>query len=69
MAADALQAFVSGTLERLILDGDTLSDLMATLDLGWKARALTETALMAELIPLLNKRAPGREISGLNAYE
>ena len=28
-----------------------------------------ELALMAELVPLLNKRAQGREISGLNAYE
>ncbi len=27
------------TLQRLILDSDALSDLMAPLDLGWKARA------------------------------
>jgi len=25
--------------------------------------------LMADLVPLLNKRAHGRDISGLNAYE
>ncbi|MDG5976138.1 HsdR family type I site-specific deoxyribonuclease [Hydrogenophaga taeniospiralis CCUG 15921] len=69
LAAPALQAFVDNTLQRLILDGERLSDLMAPLDLGWKARAQAETALMAELMPLLNKRAQGREISGLSAYE
>lgn len=69
LAANALQAFVDNTLQRLILDGERLSDLMAPLNLGWKARAQAETALMAELMPLLNKRAQGREISGLSAYE
>jgi type I restriction enzyme R subunit len=28
-----------------------------------------ELALMADLVPLLKKRAAGREISGLSAYE
>ncbi len=69
LAAEALQAFVDGTLQRLILDSDALGDLMAPLDLGWKARAQAETVLMAELMPLLNKRAQGGEISGLSAYE
>jgi type I restriction enzyme R subunit len=69
LAAPALQTFVDGILQRLILDGDALSDLMAPLDLGWKARAQAETELMAELIQLLQKRAQGREISGLSAYE
>ncbi len=69
LTAPALQAFVDGILQRLILDGDALSELMAPLDLGWKARAQAETALMADLIPLLTKRAQGREISGLSAYE
>jgi type I restriction enzyme R subunit len=69
LAPAALQAFVDSTLQRLILDSDALTDLMAPLDLGWKARAQAETALMNELIPLLAKRAPGRDISGLSAYE
>jgi type I restriction enzyme, R subunit len=69
LAARALQAFVDGILQRLIFDGDALSDLMAPLDLSWKARAQAETALMTDLIPLLTKRAQGREISGLAAYE
>lgn len=69
LAPAALQAFVEGILHRMIFDGDQLSDLMEPLDLGWKARAQAEEALMKELHPLLNKRAQGRDISGLSAYE
>jgi len=69
LTATDLQTFVDGILQRLIFDGDALTDLMAPLDLGWKARAQAETALMQALVPLLNKRAQGREISGLSAYE
>jgi type I restriction enzyme, R subunit len=67
--AAALQAFVDGILRRMIFDGEQLSDLMAPLELGWKARTKAELALMEELIPLLHKLAQGREISGLGAYE
>lgn len=69
LAPAALQTFVDGILQRRIFDGEALSDLMAPLDLGWKARAQAEMALMKELLPLLSKRAQGREISGLSAYE
>jgi len=69
LAPHALQTFVEGILQRMIFDGEVLSDLMAPLDLGWKARAQAELALMKELVPLLSKRAQGREISGLSAYE
>jgi len=69
LAPAALQAFVDGILQRMILDADALTDLMAPLELGWKARAQAETALMKELAPLLTKRAQGRDISGLSAYE
>ena len=69
LAPAALQAFVEGTLQRMIFDGEALSDLMAPLNLGWKARAQVELALMKELVPLLQKRTQGREISGLSAYE
>jgi len=69
LAPAALQAFVDGILLRMIFDGEALSDLMAPRDLGWKARAQAELALMNELAPLLHKRAQGREISGLSAYE
>jgi type I restriction enzyme R subunit len=60
---------VDGILARMIFDGEQLSDLMAPLDLGWKARTQAELALMEELHPLLTKRAQGRDISGLSAYE
>lgn len=65
----ALQQFTQSILTRMIFDGDTLSDLFAPLDLGWKERTKRELALMEELTPLLKKQAEGREISGLSAYE
>ncbi|HHR0179043.1 type I restriction endonuclease subunit R [Pseudomonas aeruginosa] len=65
----ALQSFVDEVLERRIFDGEQLTELLAPLDLGWKARTQKELALMSELVPVLKKRAGGREISGLQAYE
>ena len=65
----ALQGFVDEIIRRRIFDGDQLSDLMAPLDLGWKARTQKELALMEVLTPLLHRLADGREISGLSAYE
>ena len=65
----ALQGFVDSILARHIFDGEQLTELLAPLDLGWKARAQKELALMDDLLPLLKKRAGGREIVGLNAYE
>lgn len=69
LAPAALQTFVDGILARMIFDGEHLSDLLAPLDLGWKARTQAELALMADLLPLLTKRVGGRDISGLSAYE
>ncbi|MBX3496641.1 MAG: type I restriction endonuclease subunit R [Parvibaculum sp.] len=65
----ALQAFVDGILRRMIFDGEQLTDLMEPLGLNWKARRVKELDLMADLLPLLIKRAGGRDISGLSAYE
>lgn len=65
----ALQAFVDAIMQRMIFDGEKLSDLLAPLNLGWKARTQKELALMADLTPLLHKLAQGRDISGLAAYE
>ncbi|MBX3655518.1 MAG: type I restriction endonuclease subunit R [Ramlibacter sp.] len=69
LVPEALQAFVDGILDRMIFDGEQLGDLMAPLGLGWKDRTQAELALMEELHPLLVKRAGGRDISGLSAYE
>lgn len=66
---DALKTFVDGILDRMIFDGEHLSDLFEPLELGWKARSQAELALMEELLPFLKKQASGREISGLAAYE
>jgi len=65
----ALQGFVDAILDRMIFDGEQLTDLMEPLDLGWRERREKELALMDDLVPLLKKRAAGRTISGLNAYE
>jgi type I restriction enzyme R subunit len=65
----ALQLFTDGIISRMIFDADKLSELFATLDLGWKERTKRELALMEELTPLLKKQAEGREISGLKVYE
>ncbi|MFY0663486.1 MAG: type I restriction endonuclease subunit R [Natronospirillum sp.] len=66
---EALQGFVNGILDRMIFDGEQLSDLFEPLELGWKARSKAELALMEELVSFLKKQASGREISGLAAYE
>jgi len=68
LATAALQAFVDGILQRMIFDGEQLTDLMEALGLNWKARRVKELDLMADLLPLLTKRAGGRDISGLSAY-
>jgi type I restriction enzyme R subunit len=65
----ALQTFVDGIMNRMIFDGEQLSDLLAPLELSWKSRTQKELELMEDLIPLLKKIAQGREISGLAAYE
>lgn len=56
-------------VQRLIFDGEALSDLLQPLDLGWKERTGKELELMDDLIPLLYKLTQGKEISGLSAYE
>ena len=69
ITADSLREFVEQIMERMIFDGEKLSDLLAPLELGWKARIKAELALMDDLVPLLKRLAAGREISGLSAYE
>lgn len=64
-----LQTFVDGIMQRMIFDGEQLTDLLEPLGLNWKTRRQKELALMDDLIPLLHKLAQGRDISGLKAYE
>ena len=66
ITADSLRKFVEQIMERMIFDGEKLSDLLAPLEL---ARTKAELALMDDLVPLLKRLAAGREISGLSAYE
>ena len=53
----------------MIFDGEQLTDLLAPLDLGWKARTQKELALMDDLVPLLKKLAQRARDLGLEAYE
>lgn len=69
ITTDSLTKFVEQIMSRMIFDGEKLSDLLAPLDLGWKARTKAELALMDNLMPLLKRLAVGRDISGLSAYE
>jgi type I restriction enzyme R subunit len=69
LTTDRLQTFVDAILQRMVFDGEQLTELMQPLGLGWRERRVKELALMDELVPLLKKRAAGRDISGLNAYE
>ncbi len=69
LEVDALQSFVAQIMNRFIFDGEQLGDLLAPLELGWKARTKAELALMDDLTPLLRKLAGGQEISGLEAYD
>ena len=64
-----LKAFVEQIMNRMIFDGEKLTDLMEPLELSWKQRSKAETALMNDLVPQLKKLAQGSEISGLAAYE
>jgi type I restriction enzyme R subunit len=66
---ERLQAFVDAILQRMVFDGEQLTVLLEPLGLNWKTRRVAELALMEDLVPLLKKRAGGRDISGLNAYE
>lgn len=68
LEAEALQQFTNTIISRMIFDADKLSELFAPFELGWKERTQRELTLMNDLIPILKKKAEGREISGLKAY-
>jgi type I restriction enzyme R subunit len=64
-----LKIFVEKIMNRMIFDGEKLTDLLEPLELSWTERRVKELALMEDLVPQLKKLAQGREISGLGAYE
>lgn len=69
ITTESLNAFIDEIMNRMIFDGEKLTDLLEPLELGWKDRSQKEKTLMKDLIPLLNKLAQGRKIAGLKAYE
>lgn len=64
-----LKTFTDQIINRMIFDGEKLTDLLEPLELSWKERRIKELALMEDLVPHLKKQVQGREISGLAAYE
>ena len=66
---NSLKEFIENILNRMIFDGEKLSELFISLDISWKERINKEIALMEDLTPFLKKQSLGKEISGLNAYE
>ena len=66
---EILNEFVEKTVNRLIFDGDSLTDLFEPQDLGWRERVTKEKEFMARIVPLLKRMAKGKDISGLNAWE
>lgn len=69
LSDESLNLFVERIISRNIFDAMSLTELFAPLGLGWKERAVREPALMDDLIPILNRKAGGREIAGIAAYE
>ncbi len=68
--ADALQSFVDRVLRPpMIFDAEGLTALFASSELGWRERTQKELELMGDLVPLLKRRAGGRDIGGLKVYE
>lgn len=67
---EPVRAFVERVLTPpFVFDAEELTALFDPLELGWRERAAKEVALMADLAPLLKRRAGGREVSGLRVYE
>ena len=66
--AKELIRIANDTIRQMSFSGDMLDGLFPR-DLNWKERAKLEEALMAKLIPILNKMAKDNPIRGLDAYE
>lgn len=64
-----IKSFIDNIIDRMIFDGEKLTDLLEPLELGWKERRVKELALMEDLVPQLKKIAEGQDIAGLAAYE
>jgi type I restriction enzyme R subunit len=70
LPVEPVRAFVGRVLTPpFVFDAEGLTALFDPLELGWRARAERELALMADLVPLLKRRTGGREIGGLKVYE
>jgi len=69
LQTEELKSFLEQIMNRMIFDGEKLTDLLEPMGLNWKERSVKEMALMEDLVPQLKKLAQWRIISGLAAYE
>jgi type I restriction enzyme R subunit len=65
----SLKNFVDNIIDRMIFDGEKLTDLLEPLNLDWIERTTKELELMNDLVPLLKKLVGGRMIVGLKGNE
>lgn len=56
LTASALKDFTDKIIQRMIFDGEKLTDLLEPLELSWKERRTKELALMADLVPHLKNK-------------
>lgn len=56
LTASALKDFTDKIMQRMIFDGEKLTDLLEPLELSWKERRTKELALMADLVPHLKNK-------------
>ena len=66
---EALKTFVYHTSDMLVLNEDSLTDLVSPLNLGWIERTNKEKAIMKDILPILKKLSKDRSIKGLSIYE
>ena len=67
--ATDLQALIERILEWRVFDDDMLTNFLEYKGLGWKARKAMKESIMRDLKPLLQERAGGRKIDGLDIYD
>ena len=67
--ADDLKQLFDTTLQRQMIDGDSLQKVIAPLNPGWMLRRKTEVALVQTLYPDLYRENGNKPIKGLELYE
>ena len=64
----ALLMFVRSIINTLSVDGDMLTDLFSSLEIGWKDRMKKERQLMCELAPLIRSQCGAQRVHELSSW-